>query len=203
MARVLVYYAHPGARYSRVNTRMAKAAEQIDDITFVDLYARYPRQVIDADAEQQLLRDHDVIVFQFPLFWYSTPSIIKEWQDLVLEQGFAYGKGGTELAGKTMMLAISAAGPEDAYTEAGYQHFSLRTFLTPLEQTARLCKMRFATPYVLYAALKAEEDTQIASHVDGYRRILTALRDDTLDLDAIEAAAPVLTCSSSLIPGDT
>ncbi|MGI9508264.1 MAG: NAD(P)H-dependent oxidoreductase [Geminicoccaceae bacterium] len=187
MADVIVYYAHPGQRFSRANKAMAEAARRLDRITFVDLYADYPRHDIDVDREQARLLDHDVIVFQFPLYWYSTPSLLKEWEDLVLEHGFAYGSGGDKLAGKTLMLALTAAGPVEAYTAHGYQHFPLRTFLTPLEQTARLCSMRFATPYVLHAALQAEEAGDIARHAEGYMRLLTAIRDDRYDFEANSA----------------
>ncbi|MBT8080877.1 MAG: NAD(P)H-dependent oxidoreductase [Gammaproteobacteria bacterium] len=186
MARLIVYYAHPGHKYSQVNRLMARAAAAVDGITFVDLNHDYPRMDIDVDVEQQRLLDHDVILFQFPLFWYSTPSIIKEWQDLVLEHGFAYGSGGDQLAGKRMMLAVTTAGPEDAYTHRGYQHYPLRTFLTPLEQTARLCKMMFPAPYVLYGALKAPKTGLAEAHVAGYRQLLEAIRDDRFDFDAAD-----------------
>jgi len=162
---------------------MAKVAREVEGITFIDLYADYPRHDIDVEQEQRRLLDHDVILFQFPLYWYSTPSLIKEWQDLVLQHGFAYGHEGDKLAGKTMMLAITAGGPEDAYAPKGYQHYPLRTFLTPLEQTARLCKMRFATPYALYGALSAETDGEIKYHASGYRKLLIAIRDDQYDFD--------------------
>jgi putative NADPH-quinone reductase len=160
---------------------MAKKASAIDGVTFVDLYAEYPRHDIDVHKEQQRLLDHDVILFQFPLYWYSTPSLIKEWQDLVLQHGFAYGHNGDKLTGKTMMLAITAGGPEDAYTPKGYQHYPLRTFLTPLEQTARLCKMHFATPYVLFGALSVETDHEIADHTDKYEKLIMAIRDNQYD----------------------
>ncbi|MCV5747032.1 NAD(P)H-dependent oxidoreductase, partial [Escherichia coli] len=77
-------------------------------MTCVDLYGEYPRFNINIDREQQRLREHDVVIFQFPLYWYSTPAILKEWQDLVLEYGFAYGTEGTELQGKTMLCVLSA-----------------------------------------------------------------------------------------------
>lgn len=183
MAKLLIYYAHPGQRHSHTNREMAARAQAVEDITFVDLYAEYPRNNIDIDKEQQRLLDHDVILFQFPLFWYSTPSLIKEWQDLVLEHGFAYGAGGDKLAGKRMMLAITAAGPEDAYTKDGYQHFPLRTFLTPLEQTARLCKMDFTPPYVLFSSLKAPNDGRVEPHAVNYILLLKAIRDDLFDFE--------------------
>ena len=184
MINLLVYYAHPGHRYSHVNSVMVEQAQQVKDITFVDLYAEYPRFNIAVDKEQQRLLDHDVILFQFPLFWYSTPSLVKEWIDLVLEHGFAYGDGGDKLTDKRMMLAITAAGPVDAYRPKGYQHFPLRTFLTPLEQTAHLCKMRFTPPYVLYASLRAPEEGLVEPHVAGYRHLLEAVRDGLYDFEA-------------------
>ena len=181
MSRLIVYYAHPGHKYSHANREMARAAQQVDGITYVDLYRDYPRFDIDADREQQRLLDHEVVLFQFPLFWYSTPSILKEWQYLVLEHGFAYGSGGDQLEGKRMLLAIAAAGPADAYSPGGYQHYPIRDFLRPLEQTARLCSMRFSAPYVLFASLKASADGRIERHADGYRRLLCAIRDDRYD----------------------
>jgi putative NADPH-quinone reductase len=185
MAKLLVYYAHPGHKHSHVNREMAARARQVEAISFVDLYAEYPRFEIDVGREQKRLLEHDVILFQFPLFWYQTPSLIKEWLDLVLEHGFAYGAGGDRLVGKRLMLAITAAGPQDAYATAGYQRFPIRTFLTPLEQTAGLCKMRFSPPYVLYASLRAPESGLVAPHADGYRRLLEALRDDKYDFEMV------------------
>ena len=184
MARLIVYYAHPGHKFSQVNRLMARTAAALDGITFVDLNYDYPRMDIDVDVEQRRLLEHDVILFQFPLFWYSTPSIIKEWQDLVLEHGFAYGSGGDKLTGKRLMVAVTAAGPEDAYTEQGYQHYPIRTFLTPLECTASLCHMQFVPPYVLYAALQAPSAGLTQPHADGYRRLLEAIRDDRFDFSA-------------------
>jgi len=184
MASLIVYYAHPGHKYSQANRMLWRRAASVTGITRVDLYAEYPRFDIDIDREQQRLVDHEIILFQFPMFWYSTPSLVKEWQDLVLEHGFAYGKGGTALAGKTLMLAVSAAGPKEAYTRAGYQRYALRTFLAPLEQTARLCEMAFPAPYVLYSSLNAPSDGLVEPHADGYVRLLEALRDNRYDFDA-------------------
>jgi glutathione-regulated potassium-efflux system ancillary protein KefG len=181
MAKLIVYYAHPGHKHSHVNRRMSEVASKLDGITYVDLYRDYPRFDINVDTEQQRLLDHDVILFQFPMFWYSTPSIIKEWQDLVLENGFAYGAGGDKLSGKRMLLAITAAGDEDAYSSGGHQNYPLREFIRPLEQTAILCNMAFATPYVLFGSLEAPHNERAEKHTEGYRTLLTAIRDDRYD----------------------
>lgn len=187
MARTIVYFAHPAQRHSQANRAMARRARQVVGVTWVDLYAEYPRFEIDVDLEQRRLLDHDVVLLQYPMFWYSTPALIKEWQDLVLEHGFAYGHGGTCLAGKSMMLALTAGGPPEAYAPQGYQRFDLRTFLTPLEQTARLCGMRFLAPYVLFSSIRASDEGRMNDHAEGYASLLVALRDDTYDLAVAEA----------------
>jgi len=183
MAELLVYFAHPGHRFSHVNQEMFAAAQTVSGATVVDLYREYPRFEIKVDREQERLLAADVVLFQFPIFWYSTPSLVKEWEDLVLEHGFAYGAGGTHLEGKRMMLAVTAAGPQEAYSPEGYQNFSLRTFLTPLEQTATLCSMSFETPYVLYSSLRAPSTGEVAPHVEGYRTLLEAIRDNRYNFD--------------------
>ncbi|MEM1344445.1 MAG: NAD(P)H-dependent oxidoreductase [Pseudomonadota bacterium] len=188
MARVLLYYAHPGHRFSRANAALFEAARAVEGIEALDLYAAYPRHDIDVRAEQARLLGHDVVVIQCPLFWYSTPALVKEWQDLVLQYGFAYGPGGTALAGKALLFALTVGAGAEAYARGGFNHYPLRTFLTPLERTATLCGMRFLAPYVLYGALAAPGEGGLAPHVEGYTRLLSALRDDRLDLDAAEQA---------------
>ncbi len=195
MSKLLIYYAHPGNRHSHTNARMAMLASTTEGITFVDLYAKYPRFNIDADAEQALLQEHDVILFQFPLFWYSTPSIVKEWFDLVLEYGFAYGPEGNNLAGKRFMIAITTGGDASAYSPSGYQNFPLRTFLTPIEQTARLCNMEFCAPYVLHGSLKAPDDGRSEQHAQGYQQLIAAIRDNQYNFTRANKL-PLVTYSS-------
>ncbi len=196
MARVILYYAHPGQKFSQVNAEMYAVSGLVEGLTRVDLYAEYPRFEVNPDREQKRLLEHDIIVFQYPLFWYSTPSLIKEWQDIVLEHGFAYGTGGTRLEGKRLMLAVTAAGPQEAFSPQGYQHHHLRTFLRPLQQMASLCGMRFLPPYVLYGALREARAGHAGAHVQGYRRLLEGLRDGRLgeaeaeEYEVLTAGAP-------------
>ncbi|EPN3957054.1 NAD(P)H-dependent oxidoreductase [Vibrio alginolyticus] len=44
-----------------------------------------------------------LMIFMFPLYWYSTSAILKKWPDLALEYGFAYGSEGRALTGKTFL----------------------------------------------------------------------------------------------------
>jgi glutathione-regulated potassium-efflux system ancillary protein KefG len=182
--KILILFAHPAQERSEVNSPLARAGSALDGVTFVDLYSEYPRFDIDVDREQQRLLDHDVIVFQHPLYWYSTPAILKEWQDLVLEHNFAYGPQGRALNGKVFFCAITAGGPESAYTEHGYNHYTIGQLLRPLEQTATLCHMIYLPPYALFGSRTAADDGRARDHIDDWVATLEALRDDRFDIEA-------------------
>jgi glutathione-regulated potassium-efflux system ancillary protein KefG len=183
MRRVLVLFAHPVLERSRVNRRLVDAIRGMDGVTIHDLYEQYPTFSIDVEREQALLLEHDILVFQHPFYWYSTPAIMKEWQDLVLEHGWAYGHGGTKLSGKITLNAITTGGPASAYQSGGYNRFTVRQLITPYEQTANLCGMRFLAPFVVHAALKVALDDDIEPRRIAYRQLVEALRDDRIDLD--------------------
>ncbi len=178
--RVLILFAHPALQKSRVNRHLIAAAREIEGVTLHDLYEEYPDLHIDVDREQQLLLEHDIIVWQHPFYWYSSPALLKEWQDLVLEVGFAYGENGTALRGKKVLTAITTGGPADSYHADGFNRFTVRQLLAPFEQTVRLCEMEYLPPFVIQGThhLSPEE---ISAHCKLYRRAIEALRDDVLD----------------------
>lgn len=146
MARVLVLFAHPALEKSRVHRRLIREAPATPGVTVQDLYEAYPTFDIDVPYEQALLTAHDLIVFQHPFFWYSTPALLKQWEDLVLEHGWAYGSRGNALAGKRVLSVITAGGGATAYAPEGFNRYTVRELPRPIEQTARLCKMEYLPP---------------------------------------------------------
>jgi glutathione-regulated potassium-efflux system ancillary protein KefG len=190
LPRILVLFAHPAPQHSRLQARLYARARRVKGVTGRDLYELYPDFDVDVPAEQEQLLAHDLVVMQHPLYWYSTPPLLKQWIDLVLEHGWAYGRAGTALRGKTLLSAVSAGGRADAYTSAGYNGRTVREFLAPVEYTARLCGMRYPPPFVVHGAHRMGEPERAAAAED-YANVLTALRDGTLDLDAL-AARPFL-----------
>ena len=183
--RLLILFAHPALHKSRVNHLLLSYVQSLPGVTVNDLYEAYPHFHIDIAREQALLLEHDVIVFQHPFYWYSSPAILKQWQDLVLEYGFAYGKSGTQLHGKLFLTAISTGGPCSAYQRSGHNYFTIRELLTPFEQTARLCGMTYLPPFVVPGVLWMEDDDELAGYGTIYRRLLEALRDNMLDVSEI------------------
>ena len=183
--RILIIFAHPALQKSRINVELSKAINSIEGVTFRDLYELYPDFLIDVNIEQQLLLEHDVIVFQHPFYWYSGPAIIKEWIDLVLQYGFAYGHEGTALVGKYMMNAISTGASAEAYTKEGVHYYDIREFLRPFERTAALCGMNYIPPFVVHHSSELIVQEEISVYSDLYKKIIIALRDKYIDINAM------------------
>jgi glutathione-regulated potassium-efflux system ancillary protein KefG len=181
---ILVLFAHPAIHKSRVNQRMAESVKELDGITFHNLYEEYPDFNIDINREQQLLIDHDIIVWHHPFYWYSAPAILKEWIDLVLQHGFAYGSKGKMLAGKKVMTAISTGGRREAYQPGNFNQYTIRQFLSPFEQTARLCNMTYLPPFVVHGSHMLEEPG-IIIQAALYRDTIIALRDNVFNDDEL------------------
>jgi glutathione-regulated potassium-efflux system ancillary protein KefG len=181
--KLLLLFAHPAYERSRVNRRLLEAVRELPGLTVNDLYEAYPEFDVDVRREQELLEAHDVVVLQHPFYWYSTPALLKQWEDLVLEHGWAYGSEGTALTGKTLLSAITCGGREEAYAPEGLNRYTIRQLLAPVEQTARLCGMEYPPPFVVHGTHGMSRET-IAGHAADYRRVLEALRDGTLDLEA-------------------
>jgi glutathione-regulated potassium-efflux system ancillary protein KefF len=154
---ILVIAAHPAMEQSRVNRRLLRAAG--GRATVRDLYRLYPDYVLDVPAEQALLAQAKLVVWQHPLYWYSMPPLMKLWIDEVLAFGWAYGPGGTALRGKDLWLATSTGDAQGSFRPDSYNRYFFDAFLPPYEQTAALCGMRFLPPMVLHGAHGADEQT--------------------------------------------
>lgn len=183
--RLLILFAHPALHKSRVNQLLLSSVQSLPGVTVNDLYESYPNFHVNVAREQALLLEHDVIIFQHPFYWYSSPAILKQWQDLVLEYGFAYGKNGTQLQGKLVLTAISTGGPSSAYQREGYNYFTVRELLAPFEQTVRLCGMTYLPPFVVPGVLWMQDQEELSTYGSVYRRALEALRDNALDLSEV------------------
>lgn len=179
MANILVLFAHPALEKSRVHSALLRHIRHLEGITIHDLYERYPDFDIDVKEEQRLLLQHDIIIMQHPFYWYSTPAILKQWQDLVLEHGWAYGSKGKMLTGKKLFTAISCGGRLEAYQPTGLNRFTIRQLLWPIDQTAKLCNMQYLPPFVVHGTHRLLAP-DIEMYAAQYAQLLIALRNDRI-----------------------
>lgn len=184
MPSTLVIHAHPRPDHSVVTRGLLQALTEQPGVTVRSLYDRYPDFDIDVAAEQQALRDADLIVWLCPVYWYSVPGLLKHWFDTVLTHGWAYGHAPTPtghglatraLAGKTAWWVASAGGPPALYSPDGEHGRPFADYTRALEQTARFCGMHWAPPFVLHAGHRLGADA-LQQAIDPLRQQARALQ---------------------------
>lgn len=174
--KALILLAHPQFQSSVLNRALLESACNDPRVVIRDLYALYPDFKINAAAEQKALVDADLIIFQFPFYWYSTPFLLKKWQDEVLTWGFAFGKLGTALAGKKWMIATTT-GVDEAFYQPGPQNpFNMDAFLSPLTQTAVYCGMVPVPAIVLFGGRNLPAPQILAARAEYSEAIQRALQ---------------------------
>jgi len=183
--KILVLFAHPAYHKSRTNRALIDAISDIKNITIRNLYETYPDFFIDIKAEQKLIQGYDIIVWHHPFYWYSSPALLKEWFDLVLQHNFAYGKNGNALKGKRAFNVITTGGSKKAYSVDGHNNFTITQFLKPFQQTAQLCKMFYLPPFVVHGT-HLLTDAELEKYCHTYREIIISLRDDIFSYEELK-----------------
>ena len=104
------------------------------------------------------------------------PGLLKQWFDSVLLKGWAYGEGGTALAGKDVLWAVTTGGDEEAFTPQGRHGHAFGAFVPAIEQTARFCGMGWLEPHVVHGAHRVD-DAALAASARAFRDRLVAWRE--------------------------
>ncbi|KZN31002.1 hypothetical protein N480_03320 [Pseudoalteromonas luteoviolacea S2607] len=183
MSRVVVISGHPNSEGSNANSvilnELKRSVTELD-VRYLDLL--YPDFQIDVKAEQDALIDTDIIVLQFPFYWYSIPALLKKWIDDVFAYDFAFGANGDKLKGKDLILSFTVGGPEESYDPLGYNHFTIEQLIYPIQQTAYLTGLNFNKPIYTHRMVYIEgvynklEDVQ--SRAASHAQRLFALIDE-------------------------
>ena len=179
-----VFLFHPRLDASRVNARLARAARDAGNsdnpVEVRDMYALYPDFHVDVAAEQAACEATDRIVLQFPMYWYSSPALLKQWQDDVLAYGWAYGPTGRALHGKEVALAVSPGAPVSSYDRSGDAHYGLHELLRPFQAMSNFIGTRFVTPFITAGTITLT-DADLEKQAQAYPAWLTS-EQPALDL---------------------
>jgi glutathione-regulated potassium-efflux system ancillary protein KefF len=147
---IVVIYAHPYPSRSHAGRALVEAIRTLPDAEVRSLYDLYPDFDIDVGDEQDALARAQLIVWLHPFYWYSVPGLLKHWFDKVLERGWAYGEGGTALAGKHVLWVPTVGGAEATYASGQSNLKPFPSYVAPVEQTARFCGMEWEEPHVVF-----------------------------------------------------
>ncbi len=177
---IQLLFVHPFPHRSKVNRVLLEGVSDIPGVHICDLYEQYPDFYIDKEREQHTLRETDLLVVQHPFYWYSAPAMFKQWQDVVLEYGFAFGTGGDAMQGKDFLPVITIGQGEAAYSAEGHNRHTIHEILYPYECMANHCGMNYLEPILIFSAHKQDENA-MSGYVDQYRKRLLNYRPESRD----------------------
>ncbi|CAM3825422.1 Glutathione-regulated potassium-efflux system ancillary protein KefF [Vibrio aerogenes CECT 7868] len=147
MSHVVVISGHPNLEKSWTNKIILQQLDQqVESIDIRYLDQQYPDYKIDIEAEQNALIKADIIILQYPYYWYSVPALLKKWIDDVFEFNFAYGPEGDKLKNKHFILSFTIGGPKESYDPLGHNHFTIEQLSHPMQQLAYLSGMIYQPP---------------------------------------------------------
>lgn len=182
MKNVLIISGHPDLQNSIANkTILDEVATALPNAKIRKLDELYPNFNIDVASEQAELLNADVIVWQFPLSWYSMPALMKKWLDDVFLHGFSHGST-AKLGGKKLIVSFTTGSPAVAYQHDAVMKHTVDEFCYQFETTAILCGLDLQpivyTNGVSYSARQTAE--QIAGQKDlakeHAKRLITAIQ---------------------------
>ena len=135
-------------------------------------------------AEIDAVRWADLLILQFPFWWFSLPGILKGWVDRVFAMGFAYGYGRIHesgpLRGKRAMLSLTTGSPAESYQVTGVNG-DLDRLLFPIQYgILHFIGMEVLPPFIAYGAARADDELR-AEYLRSYRE----------RLETIETAMPL------------
>lgn len=159
MKKTLIIFNHPYLENSFSHCAFLKSLEGLNHITLRNLDKVYGEKTksFDVSFEQELLLSHERIIFQFPFFWYSTPALIKAYQDEVFLYGFAYGSNGTKLMGKEFKIITTIGAPQEEYQLGGWNARSVNECFAPFASMANLTKMHYTKALCFYESAFLKE----------------------------------------------
>lgn len=152
--RTLVIIAHPKYDDSTTQQFFKAAVADFSTVTWHRLGAS-----INVERERELIGQNDRIIFQFPLYWYSAPAILKKWLDDVLTSSYATGDQ-FALQGKELGLVVTTGDAQHDFQAGAGEQFTLSELLRPYQAMASKLKMTYLTPLVVYQFAYLEQDQQ-------------------------------------------
>lgn len=154
--KTLVIVTHPNIETSIINKRWVEELKKYPDkYTVHELYKVFPDGNIDVEKEQNLVELHENLVFQFPIYWFNCPPLLKQWFDEVFTYGWAYGSRGDRLRNRKVAFAISAGIRKEDYSETGRYRNTLDQILLPFQMTFNYCAADYRSFFAYYGTEKA------------------------------------------------
>jgi len=141
MSKTLLVLSHTDYEHSFANKELVNQMMKIiPNIELVHIDKEYPDLKIDVKKEQEKLLKSDVIIFQFPMYWYNAPSSLRKWIEVVFQHGFSHGSKGKSLTGKKLIVSLTTGAPGECFKEG---KDTVENLMHGMECLCRLCGMKY------------------------------------------------------------
>lgn len=129
----------------------------------------------DVAAEIAKLEAADLLVLQFPLWWFGLPAILKGWADRVLAMGRIYGGGMIyetgRFRGRRAVLSLTTGGPAEAYRPDGFNG-DIDAILRPIHRgILAFVGYDVLAPQIVYAPVRLDEAERAQALADWSARL--------------------------------
>ncbi len=138
------------------------------------------------EAEMEKLEWCDLMVWQFPLWWFGLPAVLKGWVDRVFAMGRIYGSGHIYetgiFRGKQALLSLTTGGQEEAYRHNGFNG-DISGVLRPIQRgMLEFVGFDVLAPQIVYAPVRMTDDEREQHLVTYTARLLHITQESPFDV---------------------
>ena len=163
MKNILIVLGHNNFANSKVNKEMISKAQELKNVRVLDIYKKHQNTIIGKNMDvkkisedKDLLLNADIIIYQFPYHWYTSPPLLDYWIEYALSWGWAFGSQ-FALKDKITTVAFTAGEIKEDYTSKGRSLFDASIFVKRFEATASYCKMKWIKNFSVIGASHIDE----------------------------------------------
>ena len=168
MKKILLLSCHPDIQNSLGNKTLLNAVKDIEGVTAMDVY----KEEFNVERYRKAFNEADVLLFQFPLYWGSAPSMLKKWSDEIFIQLIENMAG----KGKKIMVAVTCGASKSEFSATGYNLFPIEALVAPYHLQANFSGMGWLPPFAIYDMENAElKEKSAAEGAKEYRKVVESI----------------------------
>jgi putative NADPH-quinone reductase len=145
--KTLILISHPQFADSATQQFLKTAGESQGDVTFQQIDDLYQQHQLDVDTEQQQLIKADRLIFQFPMYWYSSPASLKQFMDDVFTRKLVVADH--LLRHQELGLVVTLGDSAADFQAGGREHFTISELMRPFEAFANKAGMIYLKSFVV------------------------------------------------------
>ena len=173
-------------RFDPVSSRRNFVSAKDSDYLNLQTEEMYASEIagfaVDVETEIAKIEAADLMIWQFPMWWFGLPAILKGWVDRVFAMGRTYGNGHIyetgKFSGKRALLSLTTGGPEAAYLADGFNG-DLNAILKPIQRgMLNFTGFSVLVPQVSYGPVRVD-DAERADWLSGWAQRLKSIESES------------------------